>query len=120
MMDRNLGAASAMPASKTEAEVIKTYGLLYQFGRKDPFPGPGEMKKTGDAELIPFYDANGQLVTKGNFSKFLIWSQTPSNKKQDKAAIIAQLAYVVENPSMFVMSTNDKAKIGRASCRERV
>ena len=26
MMDRNLGAASAMPASKTEAEVIKTYG----------------------------------------------------------------------------------------------
>lgn len=109
MMDRNLGATSAMPASKTEAEVIKTYGLLYQFGRKDPFPGPGEMKKTGDAELIPFYDANGQLVTKGNFSKFLIWSQTPSNKKQDKAAIIAQLAYVVENPSMFVMSTNDKA-----------
>lgn len=109
MMDRNLGVASAMPASKTEAEVIKTYGLLYQFGRKDPFPGPGEMKKTGDAELIPFYDANGQLVTKGNFSKFLIWSQTPSNKKQDKAAIIAQLAYVVENPSMFVMSTNDKA-----------
>lgn len=109
MMDRNLGAASAMPASKTEAEVIKTYGLLYQFGRKDPFPGPGEMKKTGDAELIPFYDANGQLVTKGNFSKFLIWSQTLSNKKQDKAAIIAQLTYVVENPSMFVMSTNDKA-----------
>ena len=109
MMDRNLGAASAMPASKTEAEVIKTYGLLYQFGRKDPFPGPGEMKKTGDAELIPFYDANGQLVTKGNFSNFLIWSQTLSNKKQDKAAIIAQLTYVVENPSMFVMSTNDKA-----------
>lgn len=109
MMDRNLGAASAMPASKTEAEVIKTYGLLYQFGRKDPFPGPGEMKKTGDAELIPFYDANGQLVTKGNFSKFVLWSQTLSNKKQDKAAIIAQLTYVVENPSMFVMSTNDKA-----------
>ena len=109
MMDRNLGAASAMPASKTEAEVIKTYGLLYQFGRKDPLPGPGEMKKTGDAELIPFYDANGQLVTKGNFSNFLIWSQTLSNKKQDKAAIIAQLTYVVENPSMFVMSTNDKA-----------
>ena len=109
MMDRNLGAASAMPASKTEAEVIKTYGLIYQFGRKDPFPGPGEMIKTDNAELIPSYDANGQLVTKGNFSKFLIWSQTPSNKKQDKAAIIAQLTYVVENPSMFVMSTNDKA-----------
>ena len=109
MMDRNLGAASAMPASKTAEEVIKTYGLFYQFGRKDPFPGPGEMIKTDNAELIPSYDANGQLVTKANYSQFLIWSQVPSEKKTDRAAIIAQLAYVVEHPSMFVMSTNDRA-----------
>lgn len=108
MMDRNLGAASAMPASKTEAEVIKTYGLLYQFGRKDPFPGAGEMINTDGAELIPSYDANGMLVTRSNYSQFLVWSQTNSNMQQSEAAIIAQLAYVVENPSMFVMSTWDK------------
>lgn len=58
MMDRNLGAASAT-ASKVAAEVIKTYGLLYQFGRKDPFPGPGVMTSTNNAEFIPSYDASG-------------------------------------------------------------
>lgn len=36
MMDRNLGAADNTP-SNTEA-VAKTFGLFYQFGRKDPFP----------------------------------------------------------------------------------
>lgn len=63
-MDRNLGAASAMPATNTAEEVIKTYGLIYQFGRKDPFPGAGEMINTDQAELIPSYDADGVLVTK--------------------------------------------------------
>ena len=33
MMDRNLGATSASPGA------IYAYGLLYQWGRKDPFPG---------------------------------------------------------------------------------
>ncbi len=33
VLDRNLGAVSATPADKE-----KTYGLYYQWGRKDPFP----------------------------------------------------------------------------------
>lgn len=37
MMDRNLGATSIDPDSP------KCYGLLYQWGRKDPFPGQGMM-----------------------------------------------------------------------------
>ncbi len=36
MMDRNLGATSAL-----QEDGVKTYGLLYQWGRKDPFMGPG-------------------------------------------------------------------------------
>lgn len=113
MMDRNLGAASAMPASKTEAEVIKTYGLIYQFGRKDPFPGAGEMKKTDDAELIPSYDADGVLVTKqlimANNPKYLTNSQVVSGKGTDAAAISKQLTYVVENPLVYVMSNGADA-----------
>lgn len=113
MMDRNLGAASAMPASKTEAEVIKTYGLIYQFGRKDPFPGAGEMKKTDDAELIPSYDADGVLVTKqlimANSPKYLTNSQVVSGKGTDAAAISKQLTYVVENPLVYVMSNGADA-----------
>ena len=108
MMDRNLGAASAMPASKTEAEVIKTYGLIYQFGRKDPFPGAGVMTRTDDAELIPSYDADGVLVTRqlimANNPKYLTNSQVVSGQGTDAAAISKQLTYVVENPLVYVMS----------------
>ena len=113
MMDRNLGAASAMPASKTAEEVIKTYGLIYQFGRKDPFPGAGEMKKTDDAELIPSYDADGVLVTRqlimANNPKYLTNSQVVSGQGTDAAAISRQLTYVVENPLVYVMSNGADA-----------
>lgn len=113
MMDRNLGAASAMPASKTEAEVIKTYGLIYQFGRKDPFPGAGVMTRTDDAELIPSYDADGVLVTRqlimANNPKYLTNSQVVSGQGTDAAAISKQLTYVVENPLVYVMSNGADA-----------
>lgn len=39
-MDRNLGATTAMPG------VVTTIGLLYQYGRKDPFPGPNAHQGT--------------------------------------------------------------------------
>lgn len=35
MLDRNLGATTAAPG------LITSYGLTYQWGRKDPFPGAG-------------------------------------------------------------------------------
>lgn len=35
-MDRNLGAITADP----KKSVVETYGLYYQYGRKDPYPGP--------------------------------------------------------------------------------
>lgn len=39
IMDRNLGATAALYAlSTTNAENYPTYGLFYQWGRKDPFP----------------------------------------------------------------------------------
>ena len=47
-MDRNLGATSANP---TDGD--KTYGLYYQFGRKDPFTGN-----------IDRYDINGTSIGK--------------------------------------------------------
>ncbi|MBR0321464.1 MAG: hypothetical protein IIX08_03645 [Bacteroidales bacterium] len=43
MMDRNLGATSCSRAS------IYSLGLLYQWGRKDPFLGPGSVASTTKA-----------------------------------------------------------------------
>jgi len=45
MMDRNLGALSATPGD------VKSYGLFYQWGRKDPFPGAGEASKDVTAAI---------------------------------------------------------------------
>ena len=64
-MDRNLGATSATPSDGD-----KTYGLYYQFGRKDPF--------TGD---IDRYDINGKTIGKttvtSGYVSFAKAMQTP-------------------------------------------
>jgi hypothetical protein len=60
-MDRNLGATTATPAN------VNTLGLLYQWGRKDPFPGPSNYKDipNGSYNSLPIYNASGTLLTEG-------------------------------------------------------
>ncbi|MGM9737499.1 MAG: Ig-like domain-containing protein [Candidatus Cryptobacteroides sp.] len=41
LMDRNLGATSAKPGD------VGALGLVYQWGRKDPFPGASSIKQNG-------------------------------------------------------------------------
>lgn len=105
MMDRNLGAASGT-ASKVAAEVIKTYGLYFQFGRKDPFPAAGVMTRADNAEIVPVYDGSGNQILKN--------SNQPKNstitRGIDQPAVAAQLAYTVENPLEFILcDSGDKA-----------
>lgn len=56
MMDRNLGATSAVPGN------VGALGLLYQWGRKDPFMGPSGIysttlaASTGSWSVAPSYD----------------------------------------------------------------
>ncbi len=45
VMDRNLGALVVAEASTSSDIDITSVGLYYQWGRKDPFPGPREIKK---------------------------------------------------------------------------
>ncbi|MDV4044814.1 hypothetical protein CMT37_18540, partial [Elizabethkingia anophelis] len=53
-MDRNLGATSNSPNN------VNTLGLLYQWGRKDPFPGAGS---TTQNVFKKIYNANGMEVS---------------------------------------------------------
>lgn len=61
MMDRNLGATSATPGD------VGALGLLYQWGRKDPFLGSScisssvEAKSTGSWPSIAFASSNGTM-----------------------------------------------------------
>lgn len=65
-MDRNLGATHTYKYPNSPAEgdpdIGNTYGFIYQFGRKDPFPGCDGKSST----VIPLYKADG--VTRLNLN----------------------------------------------------
>ena len=46
-MSRNLGALVDTPAALDAVATVESFGLLYQWGRKDPFPGLGVVNGTG-------------------------------------------------------------------------
>ena len=46
-MSRNLGALVDTPASLDPVATVESFGLLYQWGRKDPFPGLGMVNGAG-------------------------------------------------------------------------
>ncbi len=46
-MSRNLGALVDTPAALDPAVTVESFGLLYQWGRKDPFPGLGVVNGAG-------------------------------------------------------------------------
>ena len=95
MMDRNLGAtiirndASAISQPSSTSEAIKYYGLMYQFGRKDPFVGSGD----GGANFVAIYDANGKTLSSG--------SNIPFSKDTGGGNSKSLLATAVMNPSTF-------------------
>ena len=107
MMDRNLGAASGT-ATKVAEEAIKTYGVYFQFGRKDPFPAAGVMTRMNDADIVPVYDANGNKILKDSYQI----KNSEITKGFDQTAVKVQLAYTVENPLMFVLRDDNDVTYG--------
>lgn len=78
VMDRNLGATSATKGD------VKALGLLYQWGRKDPFLS---------GQSISYSSYRGQTNAKSTIS----WPSTvPSNSEN------GTVDYVVKNPTTFV------------------
>ncbi len=68
MMDRNLGATGVLyDLPTTKAQNYPTYGLFYQWGRKDPFPKASDEAGDKDTETQEYtqltYRADGTTVT---------------------------------------------------------
>ncbi len=63
-MDRNLGAtwkySSSVPG--TAADKLASYGLYYQWGRKDPIPTPLAWDQNESTDIKPVYDEYGAEV----------------------------------------------------------
>ena len=71
MMKRNLGAG--VVSGTSEEDILASYGVYYQWGRKDPFPGDRILRGTNQTDYNrfdskPIYDAAGTLLTEGSQS----------------------------------------------------
>lgn len=60
MMNRNLGALACSNASS--GDILDSYGLYYQWGRKDPFVGPGTYDFSNGSSAT-MYNEKGNSVT---------------------------------------------------------
>ena len=78
MMDRNLGATSATPGG------VRALGLLYQWGRKDPFLGPSSISSNAKAKST------------------ITWP--PSVSSNSSAGTIE---YATANPTTFITYNDD-------------
>ena len=64
-MDRGIGAMSNEPG-------ISSFGMHYQWGRKDPFPPASNIVEQGITNIVPTYDANGNRVYSSGMSTSVV------------------------------------------------
>ncbi len=90
LMNMNLGALK----STMDAQAA-TYGMLYQWGRKDPFPSSST--PTGDTKTVSaeVFNADGEVVKFPNSS----WTSTESNT----------LAFSISNPTVCLSNYSQYA-----------
>ena len=73
-MDRNLGAVNdGWVIGSETADSLAACGLMYQWGRKDPFPGDSGFRHSNSTDYEyfasrPIYDSAGNLLTEGSQS----------------------------------------------------
>lgn len=88
ILDMNLGAMNPTPffADGHYNAAVSTYGMLYQWGRKDPFPA--SPTDYGDTQTVgaPLYDIEGKRVSITNSS----WTDLSSNT----------LSYSISHPTV--------------------
>lgn len=91
VMNMNLGAMNNTPGDPA------SYGMLYQWGRKDPFPASATLTGTTATVSAPMYDIDGESVAIGYSS----WTNTKDNTL-DYA--IAHPTVCLSNYSQFASS----------------
>jgi hypothetical protein len=87
VMNRNLGAFANSNA--TPGDVVRSYGLYYQWGRKDPFVGPATWNSTTQQTL---YGRTGYVITH---------NYVVSN------AETGAVEYSIAQPNTFIASSRD-------------
>lgn len=102
----NLGATS------TNKGDINTYGLYYQWGRKDPFPQTARSTPIAEETGVPFYGNAYPNVSKvyNNGATLIPMSSTIGSGELFQAikinATTGTIAYSIQNPTVFMATAN--------------
>ena len=88
-MDRNLGATAAATSTATD-QAAAVSGLLYQWGRKDPFPGANSWSITAGTDPTAVYSASGTSMNVLTNVQAVPSSAVPNN-----------LTNAIRNPFIF-------------------
>lgn len=75
MMDRNLGA---LVAASTTSVPIESVGMGYEWGRKDPFPGPSAFGADYDNSSVPGATVSGTINVVHEATSITVATQNPS------------------------------------------
>lgn len=94
LLDRNIGATAARwdgSDAKRSGEPLETFGLYYQWGRKDPSMGPPEWNYSPiNMTTAPYYDYSSDIYHAANVMRF----ESPTLKDG------------VENPMYLILPTS--------------
>ncbi len=104
LMDRNLGALS------NDQGDVNSYGLYYQWGRKDPFPGSNKVgTATSTKESASFGDGTAKYVINSKFSSHTFKSIRNANTKN-----VGDVAYSIAHPTENIHCYNASGTTGKS------
>ena len=92
-MDRNLGAYHNSDGSMTQDDVYRSYGMYYQWGRKDPFSRPVDYR----------FSANADEEIFGTNSIAIVYKYVDAEDGDD----VGTLEYAIKNPMAYVLGSAD-------------
>ena len=105
MMKCDLGAASN--AATNNDEVVKTFGLYYQFGRKDPFPTAKNRERRIDnnSETVDVFDRDGNKLNAATLrgENYQIMNHFISSSVQPI------ISYSIKQPLTFILCSEDNS-----------
>ena len=105
MMECDLGAASN--AATNNDEVVRTFGLYYQFGRKDPFPTAKNRERRIDnnSETVDVFDRDGNKLNAATLrgEKYQVMNRTVSSSVQ------SIISYSIKQPLTFILCSEDNS-----------
>ena len=91
-MDRNLGAYHNSDGSTKQEDVYRSYGMYYQWGRKDPFSRPEDYK----------FSANKDEEIYGTNTLVTAFKYVDAEDGDD----VGTLEYAIKNPMTYVLGSS--------------